>query len=223
MDHVCRPRILQPSGDDDDNDDEQTGIGIEQMIERDRIYEEGMKKILRLYEEEIKKYQNLLENARSVIKEANHTIAMKNIELGEKPSTKESETIGLTKVEEKFDKPAAGNDKDEQTRPPNFMTKDTASKIITKDDHPTLPKQTVIGPSAKSPPKTKKIVNIQAEETTIESDMESTNTIEGYESEENTGIESNDEAITSDDEENLPRNKGNKTIRHNQNPRKISY
>ena len=93
------------------------------------------------------------------------------------------------------------------------MTKVIDSKIITEDDHPTLPKQTVIGLSTKTPPKTMEIVNIWSEEKTAEPDVESTtNTIESYESED-TGIESNDEEITTDDEENQPRNKGNKPIR----------
>ena len=55
---------------------------------RERIYQEGIKKILRSYQEEMKVHKEILENTRSKLKKANHTIAMKDIELGEKPSTK---------------------------------------------------------------------------------------------------------------------------------------
>ena len=55
--------------------------------ENSRTYEEGIEKLLRSYQEEMKVYKEMLENTRSELKEANHIIAMKDIELGEKPST----------------------------------------------------------------------------------------------------------------------------------------
>ena len=48
----------------------------------------------------MKGYKEMLENTQSDLKKANHTIALKDIELRERPPTKESENIEHTKVEE---------------------------------------------------------------------------------------------------------------------------